>query len=330
MAYVMGDTHVMQAETELNQTVLVNNKYGLSSVDSKVNLNKPILNNNEILLAIFTSFLFGVSLTFFIFQILNQKNENFEYSVTETKYIKDNPNKNSEKLSSLGQMAGGIAHEINNPLTIILGNAQKVHNIMKNLPMTEENKRVNASMNKILDSGHRISTLVRNFLNFSKEHLGKKSIINVNDLINEASDFLELKAPDEKVFFEVFRNDEDIKVLGNHYELSQVVISMLNNSFEAIKNKKGSWIELSIESLDKEIQIVIKDSGTTPVNLLNGKMFEPFFTTKGIGEGTGMGLSAAKGIIESHGGEIFCSSESAHTTMIIKIPKYSEDLAKVA
>ncbi len=203
----------------------------------------------------------------------------------------------TEKLSSLGAMISGVAHEINNPLTSIIGNAQLL--MRKEIPPDFRNK-----LEVIQRESVRCTKIVGGLLSFAREHRPERRMIDVNSVLVES---LRLREYDLKV--NNVQVDTDLagdlpETSADPYQLQQVFINLINNSHDALREKEGGT--LSIRSLFKDgfIRVVFADDGPgiEPDNL--NRIFDPFFTTKDVGKGTGLGLSIAYGIINEHGGTI--------------------------
>lgn len=221
--------------------------------------------------------------------------------------------KNS-KLSSLGELSAGIAHEINNPLCIIAGNIDLLKTQCEKEPKLL--KRIDA----IEKATFRIAKIVsglKKFSNFSKSSV--KEILSVSKIINESLSLAEIKTKrlDIPVYTEI---DEDCWVKGNEAELGQVLISLVSNSVDAIQDNEEKWIKVKSFKENNQVIVQVIDSGKGLSQNVKNKIFEPFFTTKDVGMGTGLGLSVSKGILDEHEGSISLNSNMCNTCFEIKLP----------
>ncbi len=225
----------------------------------------------------------------------------------------------ASKMATLGEMAAGIAHEINNPLAIIQGKAW----LLKK--QVDENKMdpvtFNAGLLAIHDTTTRISKIIHGLKAFAR-HADKDPFVEIT-ISSIIDDTLELCR-------EKFKNHGiPIRIGGKRphllecrgVQISQVFLNILSNAFDAIEGTTDPWVEVQIKELDSGIEVTFTDSGPGILQAIQEKMFQPFFTTKEIGKGTGLGLSITKGIVESHGGEFFYDKGCINTKFIIRLPK---------
>ena len=216
----------------------------------------------------------------------------------------------SEKLSSLGVLAAGIAHEINNPLT----------NVSLNLEMLKDMVGGDEKINKKLDSidrnVNRASTIAKELLHFSREKETALEPTDLNQVIKSTKNLLknQSNSPDIKM-----RLNDIPKVMGIAWKLEEVFINLLMNSIDACEEEDSIEIETSLN--DTSVQVMITDTGHGISDDIISQVFDPFFTTKEIGMGTGLGLSICYNIIKQHGGEItLMSSEQGGAIMTTAFP----------
>jgi len=224
----------------------------------------------------------------------------------------------NSKLASLGEISAGIAHEINNPLAIIIGNISLLTRHI------DQPDKLKDRITKISKSCDRIHQIVKNLKRYStsSENIQREPV-KVKDIITEAVSLAELKAKKFNTKL-VIKSETNSKILCNEIEIEQVLINLINNSIDATKNLQEHWVEITTNETDKEIIIELTDSGTGIPAHIREKLFEPFYTTKPMGEGTGLGLSITRGILDEHQALIEIDSDSPHTCFILKFKKYEE------
>lgn len=229
------------------------------------------------------------------------------------------------KLASLGEMAGGIAHEINNPLLIISGRIQQLKRHCQNASTIESNELI-PNLDKIEKTTIRISQIVKSMKNLSRNGENdpflpvnlKESVADTLMLVNEK---LNLKGISTEIEI-----DEEIYVEGRFSELSQVFLNFISNSVDAIESLPTKWIQIrtSENPETNEVIVNIKDSGSGIPEEVRDKIFNPFFTTKPPGQGTGLGLSISKRVIEKHNGTLAININSENTCFEIRFPIYEK------
>jgi len=219
----------------------------------------------------------------------------------------------SEKMASLGKMAAGVAHEINNPLTSILLNTHLM------LEKVEKNSRLSENLNLIAEETSRCSEIVRGLLEFSRQNPPEKNFADVNEIINTTLGILENQVAFQniKIIKKLSLNLPQIQLDIN--KMKQVFWNLMINAAEAMSEGGTLTIASRISENKKNIEIEFTDTGMgIPKEYIN-KLFDPFFTTKG--GGTGLGLAVSYGIIEQHKGKIEVrSKEYKGSTFIISLP----------
>ena len=205
----------------------------------------------------------------------------------------------SEKLSSLGRLVAGVAHEINNPLTSIIGCSEY---LAKDGQLTEKAKE---AVDIILHEARRSSQIVRNLLSFSRQSLPEKVVADLNDIVRKVLKIRKYGLEDKgiKVNLELAPDLPHVKVDVN--QLQQVVLNLINNTVDAIE-ESGKGSQITIRTFVKDALVIgeVEDDGPGIPGDVFLRIFDPFFTTKAPGKGTGLGLSISYGIIREHGGEI--------------------------
>jgi PAS domain S-box-containing protein len=224
------------------------------------------------------------------------------------------------KMSSLGEMAGGVAHEINNPLTIILGNTQ----ILKRLAELGAAKPADISevCGKIDLTVTRIAKIISGLKTFARD--GSRDpfeTANLGTIVGETLGFCEARFKNNRVRLLVEPFEDEIHLECRSVEISQVLLNLLNNAFDAVVNGPDPWVRLEIRTGQELVEIVIEDSGPGIPPQIREKIMQPFFTTKEVGKGTGLGLSLSKGLVESHRGALVLDAEAPNTKFRIRLPK---------
>jgi PAS domain S-box-containing protein len=221
----------------------------------------------------------------------------------------------TDRLASVGELASGVAHELNNPLTSVIGFSQLL--IEGEIP-----DNIREDLNLINSEAQRAASIVKNLLTFARKHAAVKQATKINSLIE---DVLKLRAYEQKV-----NNIEVIKkftsdlpeIMVDYFQIQQVFLNLIINAefFMTEEHRRGT-LTISIGKVDHAVRISFADDGPgIPMENLN-RIFDPFFTTKEVGKGTGLGLSICHGIIAEHGGKISAESEVGKgATFIIELP----------
>jgi signal transduction histidine kinase/HAMP domain-containing protein len=217
----------------------------------------------------------------------------------------------SEKLASLGQLAAGVAHEINNPLTNIMLDAEA----LRNRDLNEDSAR--EKIEEIISQAEVAARIIKNLLEFARQSEPQLMEMEPEEIIERA---LAILSPQLKNIKVIRRYPEAALTLkGDPNQLQQVFVNIILNAIQAMPD--GGILGISIVKNGRFIETHISDTGTgIPSENIN-KIFDPFFTTKEVGEGTGLGLSISLGIVQQHGGEIRVKSQvGVGSTFIVRLP----------
>lgn len=224
----------------------------------------------------------------------------------------------SSKLVSLGEMAGGIAHEINNPLAIINGYAQSIEGLLDQDKFDPEKLKHYAS--RISSTSFRVAQIVQSLRKLSRD--GSKEPITPHRLDEIITDTLELcqqRFANSGISLEIGSYPTDISVLCRPVQISQVILNLLNNAFDAASTASEPKVKLEFSTKDNQFVIEVSDNGSGIDQKIKDRILEPFFTTKEVGKGTGLGLSVSKKIIEDHGGQLEFSRSNGWTHFWISL-----------
>jgi len=223
------------------------------------------------------------------------------------------------KLASVGEVSGGVAHEINNPLMIVVNANNKVLKFLESNNFVDD-KIYQLSL-KAKSHIKRIASIVKSLQTFSSSTAdGIKKQSRLEDIIQDVLQLSYENMLNEDIDFNLSEYNKDIKVNCRSRDITEVILNLLSNSRYAIKSLATKWIKLDISEDENILKIVLTDSGNGIDSNTVQKMMQPFFTTKDVGQGTGVGLSVAKGIIDSHDGEFYYDSSCENTRFIIKLP----------
>lgn len=240
----------------------------------------------------------------------------------------------SQKMESLGQLAAGVAHEINTPLGIILGNTQLL------LEDTAAGTEAHETLQTIEKYARISKKIVADLLHFSRHAQSVKRPLDINSTLTQVVDIVEHTFGLERVSIGRYPAAELPLVFGDQEKLEQVFINVLKNAFDAVGSDGRIEVATEYDAEQQEVVVSIADSGPGIPRRIKDRIFDPFFSTKGVGKGTGLGLSVTFGIIRDHGGKIDVESppgaplrewpgganggEGRGTVFIIRLPVYRD------
>jgi PAS domain S-box-containing protein len=215
------------------------------------------------------------------------------------------------KMAALGEMAAGVAHEINNPLAIIAGRAGIL------LGMVEEGEIdkdfLKEGLSRIDATCLRIEKIVKGLRNFSRETSNDPmTLVEIGLIINDTLSLCRERVVKNNVNLTV-EGVMGAELLCRPVQISQVLINLIGNSIDAIRDLQEKWIIIRVENKNNRLIISVTDSGSGIAPEVADKMMQPFYTTKEVGKGTGLGLSISKGIVEAHEGEMAYTLHQGHT-----------------
>lgn len=226
----------------------------------------------------------------------------------------------SSKLSALGEMAGGIAHEINNPLAIIQAKCEQIKRMAEQKKLDE--KKLDDGISLTLATIERIAKIVRGLRSFSRS--SEKDAMEPKELSKILSETISLCQ--EKLKFQGIELrlavDDGLVLCCRDAQIAQIFMNLIINSQHAMEERGEKWIEIRAEKKESRIQVLFIDSGFGISDEIKEKIMQPFFTTKAPGKGTGLGLSISRSIAEDHGGSLAYDPSAAHTTFVLDLPAY--------
>lgn len=226
----------------------------------------------------------------------------------------------SSKMAALGEMGGALAHEINNPLTIIHGNAVLLEKLAeRNMLSAGE---VLSAADRIKSTAMRITKIVKGLKAFARD--GDQDPFKhtpVREILDDALELCRERFKNHGVTLSVEPCDSTLMLNCRAVQIGQVLLNLLSNAFDAVEPAAEKWVKVSaLKTESKTIEITIEDSGSGIAPELRDKVMQPFFTTKPVGKGTGLGLSIASGIAASHGGSLRLDEASQKTRFVLSLP----------
>jgi PAS domain S-box-containing protein len=205
----------------------------------------------------------------------------------------------SKKLAAVGELVSGVAHELNNPLTIVMGYSQL---LTGDQTLGEKHRDM---ANKILEGAARSKRIVENLLAFARKKKLQKHAVNINEIIENTLTLREHNLAVNDVTI-IRRYEPGLPpTYADAHQLQQVFLNLINNAFDSMYSAhRGGTLEVATRLTDGWIQVEVIDDGPGVPESIQDKIFDPFFTTKEVGKGTGLGMSLSYGIVKEHGGKI--------------------------
>lgn len=238
---------------------------------------------------------------------INQMARSLEQSVNKLQEDTKIQLMQSEKLASVGRLAAGVAHEINNPLTGVLTFAHFLKEKKTN------DKSDLHDIDVIIQETTRVRDIIRGLLDFARQTPSNKAMINVNETIQLLLNLIKGQKEFRNILIVENYSENLPELCADKNQLQQVFLNLILNAGEAISG--SGTITISTSLVDNNIRITIADTGCGISSEDIDKIFDPFFTTKPVGKGTGLGLSVSYGIIQQHGGSISCESKQYEGTV---------------
>jgi two-component system, NtrC family, sensor kinase len=228
------------------------------------------------------------------------------------------------KLAAIGELAAGVAHEVNNPVTGIINFAQI---LLDNYELDPAGIDI---VERIIKEGARIASITHNLISFARADSGERKPVNPVNIVQESLALVQHQLQKDGIMVVTEFPQNDSFIVADFRQLQQVLLNLISNSRYALNARYAGFDSrkvIEISCLEKQAgvhpgyQIIVKDYGTGLPQSILERLFEPFFTTKPPGEGTGLGLSISYGIIKDHGGDLHVNSIlEKYTEMIIELP----------
>ncbi len=223
----------------------------------------------------------------------------------------------SEKLNALGSLLAGVAHELNNPLTVVVGRSSMLEEQFRGTPQ-------GASIAKIRSAAERCAKIIKTFLAMARHQPPSRAPVRVGELVRASLDIVGYGLRREGVELRIEVPDDLPEILADPAQLTQVFTNLLVNAQQALADAPAPRrvaVEADFDPEAMAITVRVRDNGPGIPPEIVARVFEPFFTTKPVGQGTGLGLSVCRGLIEAHGGSIDVrAAEDGGTTFVIRVP----------
>jgi len=225
----------------------------------------------------------------------------------------------SAKMSALGEMAGGVAHEINTPLAVIQLRTDQLQESLQEEPIDKE--FFASALHAIDQTVGRIGKIVNGLRIFARD--GKNdpfACYPVSKIVDDTLSLCRERFANHGVLVE-YSQQQELEISCRPSEITQVLLNLLNNAFDAIENEPEKWVRIDLSESIQGIHISVSDSGKGIPLEVQAKMMQPFYTTKEIGKGTGLGLSISRSIVQNHDGRIEVDNSVTNTKFILTFPK---------
>jgi two-component system, NtrC family, sensor kinase len=249
--------------------------------------------------------------------VFNQMMENLNASQKSLRSTQDQLVQ-TEKLSAIGKFVAGVAHELNNPLTGVIGFSEMLQD-------TGINEHQQNYLNRVIDSAERCHKIVQSLLSFSRRRRPERTSVNINQLIESTVEIFKYELPVSNIEVTSDLASDLPALLIDPHQIQLVFLNILNNARQAIESQETSGvIHITTELTEGHVRISFCDNGPGIPSENLSQIFDPFFTTKSVGEGTGLGLSLSYGIIREHDGAITAkNNDEKGVTFIIDLPVVS-------
>lgn len=226
----------------------------------------------------------------------------------------------SAKLASLGEMAAGIAHEINNPLGIIHGTATIITRLLERPPI--DLAKLHQLANSVVDTSERIEAIVKGLRSLSRA--GDNDAMRpecLQDVISGVEGLCAERFKSVGIDLRTEAPAHKVMIVCRQVQIGQILLNLLGNAYDAVKDLHEKWIVISIAERTDSIGLSVTDSGNGIPEAVRARIMQPFFTTKEVGKGTGLGLSISSTLAADHGATLVYDSECEHTRFTVNFPR---------
>jgi len=224
------------------------------------------------------------------------------------------------RLTSLGVMAGSLAHEVNNPLAVIALAGEQLERIQEQPEINRDQLRT--CVERIKRHIGRIERIIRSLRTLSQD--GSQETLRpmtLQAIIDDVLEVCQVRFAAKNILLQPPPESLNVEVECRPTEIAQVLLNLLNNAYDAIHARDEKWIRIEVENNEDTVALSVVDSGAGVPSEIAGRLMDPFFTTKEPGKGTGLGLSISKRIIESHGGRLILQPNHPNTCFTMRLPK---------
>lgn len=226
----------------------------------------------------------------------------------------------SAKLTALGEMASGIAHEINNPVAVIFWKSGRMLELLQEGNLDAE--YFHEGITKIRTTAEKIAKVIRSLRALCRDGaVDAPQSVQLSALLEDTLEVCRERFKSGGVEIQILGLLPEMHLTCRITEISQAILNLLNNAYDAVESMEKKWIQIEIEEDQDQIKIAVRDSGPGLTKDGLEKLFQPLFSTKPVGKGTGLGLSLAKKMVESHQGTLVFDTNSKQTRFVIQIPK---------
>lgn len=231
------------------------------------------------------------------------------------------------KLASIGELAAGIAHEINNPVAIMVEEAGWIQDLLEeeDVRNSKNLEEIDQAVRQIRAQGNRCKEITHKLLSFARKTDSRKQLIQLNHLLTDIVGLYEQRSKYSNVKITTQFDPNLPMIEGSVSELQQVVMNLFNNALDAMEKNKGGELTITTREEDRSVIVDIQDNGSGIPEANLNRIFDPFFTTKPVGKGTGLGLSICYGIVQKMGGDIRVSSKVNEGTIFSLVFPMNEE-----